>query len=164
MILQTIDVDSPIGSVRAAFDNDGVHALSFVDQWERTATRLRRNMPAVVFQESNNSDLAGRLDDYFEGDLLAFDGLRLCARGTAFQEHVWAALQRIPAGETKTYGALAREIGMPNAARGVGTACNSNPIWILIPCHRVVGAGGNLVGYAGGLERKNWLLHHERAL
>lgn len=100
------------------------------------------------------------LDAYFLGEInVILPPLDL--RGTAFQQKVWQALQAIPAGETRSYGDIAREIGAPTAVRAVGAAVGRNPVSILVPCHRVVGSSGKLTGYAGGLDRKTWLLAHE---
>ena len=103
------------------------------------------------------------LQAWFAGDLRAFDGLSITTGGTEFQRRVWAALRDIPAGETRSYGQLAAAIGQPTAVRAVGLANGANPVGIVTPCHRVIGAGGALTGYAGGVERKRWLLEHERA-
>src|SRR4029450_8150365 len=92
-----------------------------------------------------------------------FAGLEIDPGGTPFQQAVWTALRRVPPGETTTYAALARAIGAPTAVRAVGAANGANPIWLIIPCHRAIGSDGRLVGYAGGLERKRWLLAHESA-
>ena len=102
-----------------------------------------------------------QLDEYFRGERKTFD-LPLAPKGTDFQKKVWNALQKIPYGETKTYGEIAAAVGNPKAARAVGMANNKNPIGIIIPCHRVVGANGKLVGYAGGMDKKEWLLQLER--
>lgn len=102
-----------------------------------------------------------QLDEYFAGARREFD-LAVAAHGTAFQSKVWAQLQRIPFGETLSYGQLAKRIRKPGAARAVGHANNRNPVSIVIPCHRVIGADGSLTGYGGGIERKQWLLEHER--
>jgi O-6-methylguanine DNA methyltransferase len=101
-----------------------------------------------------------QLDSYFAGDLTAFD-LPLAPRGTPFQQRVWSALVEIPFGETVSYGSLATRLGRPGAARAVGLANGSNPISIIIPCHRVIGSDGRLTGYGGGIDRKAWLLDHE---
>ena len=103
-----------------------------------------------------------QLDAYFRGERKGFD-LPLLPKGTAFQQKVWKALTEIPYGETRTYGEIATAVGNPKAARAVGMANNKNPIGIIIPCHRVVGASGKLVGYAGGMDRKEWLLELEKA-
>ena len=102
-----------------------------------------------------------QLDEYFAGNRKIFD-LPLAPKGTEFQQKVWNALTEIPYGKTRTYGEIAAAIGNPKAARAVGMANNKNPIGIIIPCHRVVGANGKLVGYAGGMEKKEWLLHLEQ--
>jgi methylated-DNA-[protein]-cysteine S-methyltransferase len=102
-----------------------------------------------------------QLTAYFAGTLTAFD-LPLQMQGTLFQQQVWAALKTIPYGTTKSYGELAQQIGQPKAARAVGLANGQNPVSIVVPCHRVIGANGKLTGYGGGIERKQWLLNHER--
>jgi O-6-methylguanine DNA methyltransferase len=101
---------------------------------------------------------------YFDGDLHAFEAESVNSKGSAFQEQVWKALRTIPAGATWTYGQLAAKLSRPSAARAVGHANSLNPIGIIVPCHRVIGASSGLTGYAGGLERKQWLLRHEGAL
>jgi methylated-DNA-[protein]-cysteine S-methyltransferase len=101
------------------------------------------------------------LEAYLAGDLRAIDTVRVKARGTPFQQEVWAALRTIPAGRTMSYGALASHLNCPKAVRAVGVANGSNPIAVVVPCHRVIGADGSLTGYGGGLERKRWLLEHE---
>ena len=102
-----------------------------------------------------------QLDEYFRGERKTFD-LPLAPKGTDFQKKVWNALQKIPYGETRTYGEIAAAVGNPKGARAVGMAKNKNPIGIILPCHRVVGANGKLVGYAGGMDKKEWLLQLER--
>ena len=106
--------------------------------------------------------IRGALTSYFEGEITAIDRVPVETNGTPFQRQVWAALREIPAGTTTSYGALAARIGNPNASRAVGLANGSNPIGIVVPCHRVIGASGKLTGYGGGLDRKRWLLEHER--
>ena len=105
--------------------------------------------------------LIGQLSEYFSGIRTEFD-IPLSLKGTPFQMLVWQELRRIPYGQTRTYGEIATAIGKPGAARAVGTACNRNPIWLLIPCHRVVGKNGSLTGYAGGLDMKQALLELEQ--
>lgn len=104
---------------------------------------------------------AAALEAYFAGVHAPFDGLPLAPTGTDFQQRVWSALREIPHGCTESYGEIARRIGSPGAARAVGSANHENPLAIVVPCHRVVGANGHLTGYAGGLDRKRWLLAHE---
>ena len=106
-------------------------------------------------------DVAAQLDAYFAGELTSFD-LELNLLGTPFQRSVWSRLREIPYGETISYGELARRVGNPKASRAVGLANGRNPIALIVPCHRVIGADGSLTGYGGGLERKTWLLDHER--
>jgi methylated-DNA-[protein]-cysteine S-methyltransferase len=102
-----------------------------------------------------------QLEDYFRGDRQAFD-LPLAPSGTAFQQQVWQRLRQIPFGQTWSYGELAQAIGQPSASRAVGAANGRNPISIIVPCHRVIASNGKLTGYAGGVDRKQWLLEHER--
>jgi methylated-DNA-[protein]-cysteine S-methyltransferase len=104
-----------------------------------------------------------QLDAYFAGEITSFD-LPLSPRGTPFQQRVWAALRDIPFGETTSYGELARRIGDPKAVRAVGAANGRNPLPLVVPCHRVIGADGSLVGFGGGMDRKRWLLQHEGAV
>ncbi|MCW2318071.1 methylated-DNA-[protein]-cysteine S-methyltransferase [Rhodoblastus acidophilus] len=130
---------------------------------------LRRRLPLGVGRlrlEARHapSPARGAVDAYFNGDAAALDALAVETGGSVFQRQVWAALRTIPAGATASYGEIARRIGAAGAARAVGLANNRNPIVLVIPCHRVIGADGALVGYGGGLERKLWLLRHEGAL
>jgi methylated-DNA-[protein]-cysteine S-methyltransferase len=124
---------------------------------------LTERFGALDFRPRDPTGMCNRLAAYFAGDLHAFDGVALDAGGTPFQQRVWAALREIPAGETISYLTLARRIGDPTAARAVGAANGSNPIAIVVPCHRVIASDGRLSGYAGGVHRKRWLLDHERA-
>ena len=101
------------------------------------------------------------LDAYFAGDTAAIDVIETRAQGSAFQQRVWRALRRVPAGTTVSYGELAREVGVPGAARAVGRANATNPVGLVVPCHRIVRTDGTIGGYAGGVERKRWLLDHE---
>ena len=106
---------------------------------------------------------AERLEAYFGGETTALDGLDVELNGTPFQRRVWEALRAVRAGQTASYGDVARSIGAPAAVRAVGAANGANPVAIVVPCHRIIGASGSLTGYGGGLERKRWLLQHERA-
>ena len=117
-----------------------------------------------VRRDAVRSVVGARLRAYFAGDLGALAEIPVEPAGTAFQQKVWAALREIPPGRTAAYHELARRVRSPEAARAVGAACGANPIWIVIPCHRVIAAGGGLGGYGGGLRRKRWLLEHEGAL
>jgi methylated-DNA-[protein]-cysteine S-methyltransferase len=116
--------------------------------------------PGCVRDDSAFGDVAEQLAAYFSGDLREFD-VELSFAGTAFQQRVWGALRDIPYGETTSYGEVARRVGNPKASRAVGLATGRNPVAVIVPCHRVVGADGGLTGFGGGLERKVWLLEHE---
>jgi len=151
-----------VGTLRLAEGPGGLAALDFGDAEGRLERLAAARFGAVELVDGRCTDSVARLEAWLEGDLLAFDGAPLMLGGTDFQRRVWDALLRIPAGETRTYGQLAAELGLnPGAARAVGLANGANPISIAVPCHRVVGADGSLTGYAGGLERKRWLLQHE---
>jgi len=104
------------------------------------------------------------IEAYFRGDVTAIDGVTVEANGTPFQQQVWMALRHIPAGTTMSYGELAARIGRQGASRAVGLANGSNPVGIVVPCHRVIGSNGALTGYGGGIDRKRWLLEHERGV
>ena len=156
---------SPVGEVLLVVDAGGaVRALDFHDYEDRLRRLLRLHYGAVVLTEGRAPEAVRRaVEAYFAGDLAAFDAIRVETGGTAFQRAVWRALRDIPAGETRTYGQLAQAVGSPKAVRAVGLANGANPVGVIVPCHRVIGANGTLTGYAGGLERKRWLLAHEAA-
>jgi methylated-DNA-[protein]-cysteine S-methyltransferase len=123
---------------------------------------LRRYCGAhTLIEARRRGTFSRRVQAYFEGDLAALHDIPVRADGTAFQRQVWGALRQIPAGRTTTYGRLAARIGRPTAPRAVGLASGANPIAIVVPCHRLIGVDSRLTGYAGGLERKEWLLRHE---
>lgn len=117
-----------------------------------------------IVNTCNPGGFTSILADYFAGRLNALDNLPVNMGGSGFQQTVWQALREIPLGTTTSYGELAAKLGRPSAARAVGLANGSNPISIVVPCHRVIGANGSLTGYGGGLERKAWLLRHEGCL
>jgi methylated-DNA-[protein]-cysteine S-methyltransferase len=125
--------------------------------------RARAGREASAAARHHVDAAAAALLAYFAGTRRTFDDLTLAPEGSAFEHRVWEALRAIPFGRTESYGAIATRVGDPSAARAVGIANNRNPIGIVIPCHRVIGADGELVGYGGGLERKAWLLAHEGA-
>jgi methylated-DNA-[protein]-cysteine S-methyltransferase len=157
---------SPLGRVLLVTDDaDNIRALDWEDHAERLH-RLMRRYEGPVHLKPRAAASAARhaIEAYFEGALTAIDTLPVKTGGTAFQSDVWAALRSIPNGETTTYGTLAAQLGRPKAVRAVGAANGANPISIIVPCHRVIGADTTLTGYGGGLERKRWLLHHEGAL
>jgi O-6-methylguanine DNA methyltransferase len=140
-------VQFPLGSFRAAIE-DGIVRTAVFDHVALPVHRDRFGVAEV-------------LDAYFEGDVGAIDSLRVGARGTSFQQEVWAQLRLIPVGTTISYGEMARRVGRPNAQRAVGMANGSNPIALIVPCHRVIRTGGALGGYGFGLDHKRWLLAHE---
>jgi O-6-methylguanine DNA methyltransferase len=155
---------APIGIALVVADPRGrLVALDWQDFEPRLVRLFRARFGAGVALADGPIPDAPRsaLERYFDGDVAAIDALACGARGTEFQRAVWDALRAIPAGTTTSYGALAARLGAPNAARAVGLANNKNPIGLVVPCHRVVGADGSLTGYAGGLDRKRWLLDHE---
>lgn len=148
--------DSPIGRILITSDGHAVTQILFEEESGPAldVAALRRGGPVIELA-------AAQLRAYFHGTLRQFE-LPLAPRGTAFQRVVWRALLGIAHGELVSYGEIARRIGKPAASRAVGAANHDNPISIVIPCHRVVGRSGHLVGYGGGLERKAWLIAHER--
>ena len=148
-------VDSPIGELLLLGDGHALHGL-----WMRSG-RAALARPGWTRADGPFQDARGQLDEYFAGRRLAFD-LPLAMAGTPFQVRVWRALLEIPYGETMGYGALAARLGRPSAARAVGLANGSNPLAVVVPCHRVIGASGALTGYGGGLDRKRWLLDLEQ--
>jgi methylated-DNA-[protein]-cysteine S-methyltransferase len=148
-------VDSPLGEVLLIGDEDGLVGLYLsTGKHVVQAPRIARRDDAAL------ADVREQLDEYFAGKRTEFD-VRLNAHGTPFQLRVWQALREIPFGETASYGQQALRVGEPGAARAVGLANGRNPISIIVPCHRVVGANGSLTGYGGGLPAKRWLLDHE---
>lgn len=145
-------------------DRDCVLAVDWGDHEARMHELLRRQhhvTTAALRERPDRSSASRALETYFDGDLHAIDLLAVRMGGTPFQQGVWTALRQIPVGQTLSYSALAGRIGRPAAVRAVGLANGANPIGIVVPCHRVIGADGSLVGYGGGLERKRWLLEHE---
>jgi methylated-DNA-[protein]-cysteine S-methyltransferase len=160
--LQTATVPSPIGNVLLVADGPTLVSLDFEEYVARMEMLLtKRYGPYHLVPTPDPAGAVARLRRYFGGDLDAFDGIAVTPGGTAFQSTVWQALREIPVGTTASYGELAARLGVPKASRAVGYANSLNPIAIVLPCHRVVGAKAALTGYAGGLERKRWLLQHE---
>lgn len=158
---------TPIGEMRLVTDMGGaVRALDWDDHTERMQHLLIRQYGRDGVDLADGpmpADLRTRLSAYFAGDLHAIDTIGVETGGTPFQRKVWAALRLIPAGQTFSYGAQAAKIGRPAAVRAVGLANGANPVGLIVPCHRVIGANGSLTGYGGGIERKRWLLRHEGA-
>jgi methylated-DNA-[protein]-cysteine S-methyltransferase len=158
-------VGSPIGDLLVATLGDAVCAIAFEGNDADTLRYLERRFgECSIRQGPVHAAVRDGLERYFAGHMTAFDGLVSGARGTPFQEQVWAALRTIPAGQTRSYADQARHIGRPTATRAVGLANGQNPVSIMVPCHRVIGRDGSLTGFGGGLERKAWLLRHEGAL
>jgi methylated-DNA-[protein]-cysteine S-methyltransferase len=156
-------LDTPIGVALLVTDAEGVlRALDWEDYAPRMKELLRLHYGAVVLNEVPSPQATRMaLASYFKGDLASLTTIAWRVAGTPFQQKVWSALPKIPAGSTLSYGALAARLQMPNAMRAVGHANGSNPISVVVPCHRLIGANGSLVKYGGGLERKRWLLRHE---
>jgi len=164
MRIETARFESPIGGVCVATRSGRLCALGFVEQWPRLEQALRRRLGDVELRASDDpAAVITRLRAYFAGDLRAVDGIAVDLEGTEFQRRVWSMLREIPCGRTSSYHDLAAAIGAPNAVRAVGAANGANPASIVVPCHRVIGSDGGLVGYGGGIERKRWLLRHEGA-
>ena len=168
LILSRAVLTTPIGDMLALDSGDGLCALEFIGPEERLTrleARLRRWFPPheIANRDTPTTSRAREwLQAYFAGASADAAGIPLDMRGADFEKLVWVALRAIPAGETTSYGAIAKALGSAGASRAVGAANGANPIAIIIPCHRVIGASGLLTGYGGGLERKAWLLDHER--
>ncbi len=156
---------TPAGSIVLVERGRALVGLVFEDHWKGFRRDLERRFGTFTFKENPQTEgAADALRRYFSGDLKALDVIEVDTGGTPFQQEVWRALRRIPAGTTWSYARLASEIGRPSAVRAVAAANGANPVSIVVPCHRVIGADGSLTGYGGGLERKRWLLVHEGAL
>jgi methylated-DNA-[protein]-cysteine S-methyltransferase len=164
MTFQLEELDSPIGRILLVSGGGSVRALDFGGCEARLARLLTAHWGTPPeFHSGRSTGFLRRVADYFAGDLRAVDALPVETAGTGFQESIWRALRQIPAGHTWTYGQLAGHISKPRAVRAAGHANSLNPVGIIVPCHRVIGANSSLTGYAGGIERKQWLLRHEGA-
>jgi methylated-DNA-[protein]-cysteine S-methyltransferase len=157
-MLTSRTIDSPVGPLTIAGTDGVVHHLRMDAQ-----SYPPKGQDAWRNDDDSFGEAVDQLHAYFAGELRAFD-VPLHLDGTEFQQRVWRALLEIPFGETRTYGALATRVGAPAAARAVGLANGHNPIGIIVPCHRVIGADGSLTGYGGGIDRKRRLLEHERTI
>ena len=155
---------SPVGEILLVSDADGgLRALDFEGYEPRMLRLLGLHYGAVSLTPGGASPrVRDALDGYFAGDIAAIDGVPATTVGTEFQRQVWAGLRTIGAGQTLSYGELAARIGRTGASRAVGAANGANPVALIVPCHRVIGANGGLTGFGGGLDRKQWLLDHER--
>ncbi len=158
-------INTPIGELLIVADQDeNLRAVDWTDHEARMRRLLRLHYGENGFQleaTCNPNGLTRAIRAYFAGELAAIDTLPVQTAGTPFQRKVWRALRKIPCGATVSYGKLAGQIGHPSAVRAVGLANGSNPIGVVVPCHRVIGSNGSLTGYGGGIERKRWLLEHE---
>jgi methylated-DNA-[protein]-cysteine S-methyltransferase len=163
--LRLDELKTPIGTALLLTDGEGVlRALDWQEFTDRVHREVRLRYRGADMRPGRAPNAMRKaLSAYFDGNLAALDGIPVAAEGTSFQQKVWAALRRIPVGATLSYSALAKKIGHPAAIRAVGLANGANPISVVVPCHRVIGADGTLTGYGGGLERKRWLLAHEGA-
>lgn len=158
-------IDTPVGPILYAVRGRALCALGFIEQWPSLRRRIERRFPGATLREAPDStDIGRRLRDYLAGSLDALSAIDVDPGGTDFQRRVWTALRSILPGATASYTALAASIGAPQSARATGAANGANPISLVIPCHRVIRSDGSLCGYAGGLDRKRWLLTHESAL
>ena len=164
MAIQLGVTETPIGPLLLAARSGRACLLHF-DSSERAAkASLERWYPGEPVERTPDPAGAAKvLRRYFDGDLNALDDIEVEMNGTDFQRRVWKALRNVKAGHTTSYAAIAKTIGAPAAVRAVGAANGANPVAIIVPCHRIIGANGSLTGYGGGLRRKEWLLRHERA-
>ncbi|WP_431156984.1 methylated-DNA--[protein]-cysteine S-methyltransferase [Winogradskyella poriferorum] len=148
--MPTCVIETPIGYAEITGDQNGIDSIKVLD----STKTITENVPSELV------DCAMQLKAYFNNEIKQFD-LTLNPKGTEFQKSVWKELQNIPYGKTISYLELSKKLGDPKAIRAVASANGKNPLWIIIPCHRVIGSDGSLTGYAGGLSRKQWLLNHE---
>lgn len=158
-------IPSPMGTIVIVVDGDRLCSLDFEEYSERMMRLLARRYDEVQLKQvADPHGFSARVASrYLAGDYASLAAIPVQTGGTPFQQQVWSALREIPVGETLTYSQLAARVGRPAAARAVGMAVSLNPVAIVLPCHRVVGSKAALTGYAGGLERKRWLLRHEQA-
>jgi methylated-DNA-[protein]-cysteine S-methyltransferase len=158
-------IPTPIGHFAILADEEGfLRAAGFTEghaRMERELQACARQRTSLI-RASNPHGFSAAIERYFAGDLAAIDRLPVAVDGTDFQRAVWQALREVPCGETWSYADLARHIGRPTAVRAVGLANGANPVGLVVPCHRVIGSNGSMTGYGGGIERKRWLLAHER--
>lgn len=150
-IMETVYINSPLGITKIIGDENGIAVISVSDVG---TNEVSKTIPEVL------KDAVLQLNEYFEGKRTDFD-LKLNPQGTEFQQKVWKALLEIPYGKTVSYMDQTKKLGDVKAIRAVASANGKNPLWIVVPCHRVIGTNGSLTGYAGGLSRKKWLLEHE---
>jgi O-6-methylguanine DNA methyltransferase len=166
-VLHRQHIETPLGPMLAIASDSALCVLEFHrgERLTRLERRLARWFPPHTFADEPNAVIeqtSAWLRGYFDGRAANAAAVPLEMRGAEFERRVWKALLDIPAGETRSYGDIARRLGDPGASRAVGMANGANPIAIIVPCHRVIGANGSLTGYGGGLDKKTWLLDHER--
>jgi methylated-DNA-[protein]-cysteine S-methyltransferase len=162
MKLQIDQIKSPLGTIMVVTDDVSLCALDFAGYEARMMGLLQQRYSSVELVDSiDPQGFSSKVRAYLAGDYGSLDDIPVNAGGTDFQQLVWQGLRRIPVGTTLSYGELATKLGKPTAARAVGMANSLNPVAIVVPCHRVIGAKAKLTGYAGGLDRKQWLLAHE---
>ena len=149
-MIKTCIVKSPLGYTKISGNSEGIVSVSVLDSEEKETQKIPKELEGCALQ----------LNEYFEGKRTSFQ-LKLNPQGTDFQKKVWKELQAIPYGKTVTYLELSKRLGDVKAIRAVANSNGKNPLWIIVPCHRVIGSDGSLIGYAGGLHRKQWLLEHE---
>jgi methylated-DNA-[protein]-cysteine S-methyltransferase len=155
-------IEFELGEILVVTDEEALCAVDFSGYEQRMMKLLARRYNSVrLVEKVNPQGFSQRILAYLAGDFNSIAGIPVRTGGTVFQQQVWLALRRILPGTTATYGELAKSIDRPHAYRAVGLANSLNPIAIVLPCHRIVGANGSLTGYAGGLDRKGWLLRHE---
>jgi methylated-DNA-[protein]-cysteine S-methyltransferase len=156
-------IGTPIGEMVIVADHDGnLRAIFWTDREAQLHDALQRQYGGFTLEPAcNPHGLTNAIAGYFAGELTAIDSLPVQTVGTPFQREVWRALREISCGTTLSYAGLAERIGRPKAVRAVGLANGSNPVGVVVPCHRVIGSDGSLTGYGGGIERKRWLLEHE---
>ena len=157
--METAFIKTPLGVAKIVGDENGIAVISILEEGDprvklESAEQITAETPSVL-QES-----VQQLQEYFEGNRTDFD-FKMNPSGTEFQQRVWQELQQIPFGKTMSYLDLSKKLGDVKAIRAVASANGKNPLWIVVPCHRVIGTDGSLTGYAGGLWRKKWLLEHE---
>ena len=163
-LLRQDTLNSPLGRIYVVADDTALCAVDFEGYEDRMMRLLRKRYPHVTLVDARTPlGASERLEAYLQGDLGSLEGLPVNTGGTAFQQQVWQQLKAIAPGTVWTYGELAQQLNNPKAVRAVGMANSLNPISIVLPCHRVVGANRSLTGYAGGLDRKHWLLTSRRA-
>jgi methylated-DNA-[protein]-cysteine S-methyltransferase len=163
-VLNLDQYKSPVGMLRIGTIGHTLRLVTFDDQEEHRGIIEKHMSDCPVQNGDCPKPVKQALDAYFEGEFGLLDALEINPHGTTFQIRVWDTVRGVRAGMTTSYGEIAGQIGNPKAVRAVGRANGQNPLVLVVPCHRIIGKNGSLVGYGGGLDRKEWLLHHEGAL